>query len=246
MARLSFRYEAHAAHSVLGGHHWHHSSRYRGRNRLGSTRAFGGEKLARREGETSPSGQLVALVTRRGERVDLTEVIKEHPTPSSKRDIGYWFTPTMDWLGGQNIRVTTAFEAKDVVRLWHTLWQGPSFAPQKNLRSRRFGLAWVVTVEHDFTNYPGNIRVTRTYELAVNENYVLQSFRQRCFHYPGSAQVYTNTVQTVYDREISLNKGRNLRTFRQCITVQNRCKPGVERCNHVQLQSPSTSLEPST
>lgn len=159
--------------------------------------------------ETGPSGKPQALVTRNGERLDLTEISKEHPTPSRQREIGYWYTPTMDWLGRQNIRVTTPAEANDVVRLWHNLWRGPSFAPQKLYDAQRFGPTWVVTVDHDFTNYPGNIMVTMPYELVVNEKQILQSFRQRCYGYPGSAQIYTNTIQTVYDREIRLNKGRN-------------------------------------
>lgn len=85
----------------------------------------------------------------------------------------------------------------------------PSFRRTEALRCPTFRFSLGQTVEHDFTNYPGNIMATMPYELVIGENQMVQGFRERCYHYLGSSEVYTNTIITVYEREIRLNKGRN-------------------------------------
>jgi hypothetical protein len=39
------------------------------------------------------------------------------------------------------------------------------------------------------------------YELLVDSRWRVTRLRERCYYFPGSAVVYTNTVSSVYERE---------------------------------------------
>jgi hypothetical protein len=80
---------------------------------------------------------------------------------------------------------------------------------QKLYKARQFRGGWVVEVEHDFANYPSSVQQINPYELLVDSEDRVSQFRQRCYAYRGSAKVYTNTVISVYQRELKRDRGRN-------------------------------------
>ena len=91
----------------------------------------------------------------------------------------------------------------------HAIWHGPDFVKHKIYHAHPFDDGWVVEVEHDFTHYPEMVRAVHPYELLADGAHKLTQLRQRCYPYSGSARVYTNTVISLYEREIRLNGGRN-------------------------------------
>jgi len=149
------------------------------------------------------------LVGPDGSTLDLTKAVGETPMPTNSV-IGYWFSSGMDFLSAQKLEAATAKQAIGIVQLLHAMThRDPSFVRQKLYSARKFGDAWVVDVDHDFTNYPGNVMQIQPYELMVNKSNRVERLRERCYHYLGSAEVYTNTVSTVYEREIKRDNGRN-------------------------------------
>ena len=96
-----------------------------------------------------------------------------------------------------------------MIQLWHAFWRGPVFVQQKLYEARPFPGGWVVHVDHNFTEYPGNIQYIKPYELLVNGNHRLTQLRERCYQYLGSEAVYTNTVVSVYEREKKIRGGIN-------------------------------------
>ena len=143
-----------------------------------------------------------------GETLDLTAARQENPEPRS--DVaGYWYSSAMNFLGKQKINVARPDQAMGVIQLLHTISFSSNFVTQKLYSVRRFQGGWVVEADHDFTNYPGNIQQIHPYELLVDSEGKLTQLRQRCYHYLGAATVYSNTVISVYQREIKINGGRN-------------------------------------
>jgi hypothetical protein len=149
------------------------------------------------------------LVGSDGSTLDLSKAIGETPMPTNAV-IGYWFSSSMDFLSAQKLEAATAKQAIGIVQLLHAMSQrDPTFVRQKLYSAQKFGDAWVVDVDHDFTNYNGNIMQIQPYELIVNKSNRVERLRERCYHYLGSAEVYTNTVSTVYEREIKRDNGLN-------------------------------------
>ncbi len=157
---------------------------------------------------TNHAGTPKALVSPSGEVLDLLAAARENPMPSNNV-AGYWFSPTMDFLSRQKVQVASPGQAVAVVQLLHAIWRGPDFVREKIYRARRIDLGWLIEVEHDFTNYPGNVFSIPPYELLVDTRHTVLQMRQRCYDYPGSVKVYTNTVSSVYEREIKANRGLN-------------------------------------
>ena len=156
--------------------------------------------------QTDAAGNPAALVSQSGEVLDLKAATQENPAPSN-HVVGYWFSPSMDFLSRQYLQAPTSEAAADVVRLLHAIWRGPNFVQQKIYQARRVDLGWVVEVEHDFTNYPGRIQATHPYELLLDRGDTVVQLRQRCYAYPGSVRIYTNTIVSVYQREINRDGG---------------------------------------
>jgi hypothetical protein len=157
--------------------------------------------------ELGDDGNRKILKSESGEILDLAAAAHENPNP---RDdvIGYWYSPAMDFLARQKIKVATADPAVGAVQLLHTIAQGPKFVQQKAYEARQIPGGWVVDVEHDFANYPSSVQQINPYELLVDSENRVSQFRQRCYAYRGSAKVYTNTVISVYQRELKLDGGR--------------------------------------
>ena len=153
------------------------------------------------------AGKPEALIAPTGEVLDLTSAARENPEP--REALGYWYSPTMEFLSRQKIRAATPQEAVGVVKLLHALWRGPDFVKQKIYNARPFDGGWVVEVDHDFTHYPGRIQAIHPYELLLDADQRGVAIRERCYWYRGSASVYSNTVLSVYEREIKLNRGLN-------------------------------------
>jgi hypothetical protein len=153
-------------------------------------------------------GKPHAIVSAAGEVLNLTTAAQETPAPTNSV-IGYWFSSSMNFLSRQNIKVTTHEQAEATIQLLHAIWRSPDFVKQKIYHAHPIDVGWLVEVEHDFTNYPGNVRVIHPYELLVDGGHNVVQLRERCYSYPGSALVYTNTVISVYEREIKLDGGRN-------------------------------------
>jgi len=153
------------------------------------------------------AGKPEALIAPTGEVLDLTAAARENPEP--KEALGYWYSPTMEFLSRQKIKAATPQEAAGVIKLLHALWRGPDFVKQKIYNARPFDGGWVVEVDHDFTHYPGRIQAIHPYELLLDADQRGVQIRERCYWYRGSASVYTNTVHSVYEREIKLNRGLN-------------------------------------
>ncbi len=85
------------------------------------------------------AGKAEALIAPTGEALDLTAAARENPEP--KEALGYWYSPTMEFLSRQKITVATPQDAAGVMKLLHALWRGPDFVKQKLLVSRqRLGL----------------------------------------------------------------------------------------------------------
>jgi hypothetical protein len=149
-----------------------------------------------------------AIVSGTGESLDLAQAARENPEPSNNV-AGYWFSPSMNFLSRQNIKVTTPQQAVGTVRLLHAIWRGPDFVKEKIYNARPIDGGWLVDVDHDFTNYPGNVFVIHPYELLLDSGHNVVQFRERCYDYVGSARVYTNTIISVYEREVKVDGGRN-------------------------------------
>ncbi|MCX6925894.1 MAG: hypothetical protein NT154_22210, partial [Verrucomicrobia bacterium] len=120
---------------------------------------------------------------------------------------GYWSSPMMELLSRQSLKVESESDAVDVVKLLHALCYGPSFVKQKVYHPRAFEGGWLIEVDHDHKNYPGNVSFVHPYELLVDARINVTQFRQRCYTYLGSASVYSNTVVSVYEREKRVNGG---------------------------------------
>lgn len=153
------------------------------------------------------TGRLEALVSPRGPVLELATAAKDHPSPTNTQ-VGYWLTPTMDFLGGEAPVAKTPRAAVEVVQLMHLLWRGPGFVGQKRYGARPIEGGWVVEVDHDFDRVPAMVMAVAPYELLVDRAGKVVRFRQRSYHYLGSATVYTNTVMSVYEREIRRDGGR--------------------------------------
>ena len=153
------------------------------------------------------AGKPEALIAPTGEVLDLTSAAQDNPEP--KEALGYWYSPSMEFLSSQKIRAATPQEAVGVVKLLHALWRGPDFVQQKIYNARRFDGGWVVEVDHDFAHYPGKIQAIHPYELLMDADQRGVQIRERCYWYRGSASVYSNTVLSVYEREMKLNRGLN-------------------------------------
>jgi hypothetical protein len=123
--------------------------------------------------------------------------------------VGYWLSPTMTFLGRQRPKVTTSEEAVGIVQLLHALTRGPTFVGQKSYAARAIAGGWIVQVEHQFSNRPESVMAISPYELLVNESGRVRQFRQRSYAYLGSATVYTNTLVSVYERELKRDGGRS-------------------------------------
>jgi hypothetical protein len=148
------------------------------------------------------------LKSESGEILDLAVAAHENPNPRDNV-IGYWYSPAMDFLGRQKINVPTADRAVGAVQLLHAIAQGAKFVQEKLYKARQIPSGWVVEVEHDFANYPSSVQEINPYELLVDSEDKVSQFRQRCYAYRGSAKVYTNTVISVYQRELKRDGGRN-------------------------------------
>jgi hypothetical protein len=154
------------------------------------------------------TGKTESLVSATGEVLELATAARDHPQPTNGV-IGYWFSPNMSFLSRQQPKVATPEEAVGLVQLMHALWRGPAFVQQKIYSTRPFDGGWVIQVEHNFTNHPESVQAIQPYELLVDEAGRVVQFRERCYFYQGSAVVYTNTVISVYEREIKRNRGRD-------------------------------------
>jgi len=153
-------------------------------------------------------GKPEAIVSNGGVTLNLASATQQNSEP--KKDvIGYWFTPSMDFLGRQKIKVATPEQAIGTIQLLHTMKDGPDFVKKKIYNARAFDGGWVVKADHDFKNYPGSVMEIPPFEILVNAQNDALSVRQRCYYYRGSAVVYTNTIATVYEREIKTNHGLN-------------------------------------
>ena len=153
------------------------------------------------------AGKPEALIAPTGEVLDLTAAARENPEP--KEALGYWYSPTMEFLSRQKTTAATPQDAAGVIKLLHALWRGSDFVKQKIYNARRFDGGWVIEVDHDFTHYPGKIQAIRPYEILLDADQRGVQIRERCYWYRGSASVYSNTVHSVYEREIKLNRGLN-------------------------------------
>ena len=153
------------------------------------------------------AGKPEALIAPTGEVLDLTVAARENPEP--KEALGYWYSPTMEFLSRQKTTAATPQDAAGVIKLLHALWRGPDFVKQKIYNARRFDGGWVVEVDHDFTHYPGKIQAIHPYEILLDADQCGVQIRERCYWYRGSASVYSNTVHSVYERELKLNRGLN-------------------------------------
>lgn len=152
------------------------------------------------------AGEPEALLAPTGEVLELATAAGDQPQPTNGV-VGYWFSPTMSFLSRQKIKAATPQAAADVIKLLHALWRGPGFVKQKIYSARQFDGGWEVEVDHDFTRYPGMIQAIHPFELLVDAGQRVVQVRQRCYYYRGSASVYSNTVLSVYEREIKLNRG---------------------------------------
>jgi hypothetical protein len=155
--------------------------------------------------QTNATGNPSVLVSGSGELLDLAKVARENPEPAD--GVGYRESPAMQFLSRQAISAATAAEAADAVRLLHALWRGSGFVRQKVYEARPIEGGWVVRVEHDFTNYPGSVQSLMPYELLVDSHQRVTRLRERCYYFPGSAVVYTNTVRSVYEQEKTNQNG---------------------------------------
>jgi len=147
------------------------------------------------------------LVTATGETLDLLAALRENPEP--RKGAGYWLTPTMAFLGRQQIVAGTSNDAAGVIQLLHVICHGPDFVKQRIYRALPFEGGWVVEANPQATNRPGKVTALPPYELLVDAGQRVVQIRERCYPYSGSARVYDNTVRSVYEREMKLNGGRN-------------------------------------
>jgi hypothetical protein len=158
--------------------------------------------------EPSDGGNRKILTSESGEILDLT--VAAHQNPSPRDDVvGYWYSPAMDFLSRQKIKAAEADQAIGAVQLLHTISHGPNFVQQKLYKARKVPGGWIVEVDHDFTNHPSSVQEINPYELLVDSEDKVSQFRQRCYAYRGAVNVYTNTVISVYQREVKRDGGRN-------------------------------------
>jgi len=115
----------------------------------------------------------------------------------------------MTFLSEAGPRVSSGAEAAHLVQLLHALCQGPDFVRQKFYKPRAIDSGWLIEVEHDFENYLGMIPFVHPYEILIDENKRATSLRQRSNNYLGSAEVYVDTITSVYEREVQANRGIN-------------------------------------
>jgi hypothetical protein len=158
--------------------------------------------------QVDDAGKPKALVSADGGVLDLAGATKETPAPRDNV-VGYWYAPTMDFLSRQKVEVARPDQAVGAVQLLHAIRYGPDFVKEKIYQARPFEGGWVVGIDHDFTHYPGRIQEMHPYELLVDGAHKLTELRQRCYHYSGSAKIYTNTVISVYEKEVHRNGGRD-------------------------------------
>ena len=120
---------------------------------------------------------------------------------------GYWTSRLMQEVEKPSPTAKTHAEAKRLVRQLLEVSHGRRATAEKLLKATRFDGGWVVQVDHDFKNHPRSVMAVHPYELLVDEKGHLTRLRQRCYWYLGSADVYGGTVQTVYSREVKVNRG---------------------------------------
>lgn len=139
-----------------------------------------------------------AVVSATGEVLDLATQQSAQP---SNHVVGYYFSPTMDFLSHQKIKASTSEQAVGVIQLLHAL-NGRSDIKKKTYSARPIDVGWLVEVNHDFHKYPANVFVIPPYELLLDSNHDVIQIKQRCYVYAGTAKVYTNTLISAYEREL--------------------------------------------
>ncbi len=149
-------------------------------------------------------GTPVELVSPRSTELKLPASNETIPGPT-----GYWFNPSIELLSNSRTQVSNSMQAAQLIQLLHALCHGPSFVRQKVYHPREIDGGWLVEVSHDFENYPGMIPIIRPYEILVDSDGRVTRLRQRQHAYLGSADVYSNTITTVYEREVLANRGIN-------------------------------------
>jgi hypothetical protein len=115
----------------------------------------------------------------------------------------------MTFLSDARPGVSDDATAARVIQLLHALCQGADFVRQQIYRPHAIDNGWLVEVDHDFENFPGMMRFIHPYELLVDENSRVTSLRQRSNVYLGNAEVYVDTITTVYEREVRVNRGNH-------------------------------------
>lgn len=149
-------------------------------------------------------GTPVALVSPDSGELELPASNETIPGPT-----GYWGNPAMEFLDDAKLEVSDRTDAAGLIQLLHALYHGPSFVRQKIYNPREIEGGWLVGVGHDFENYPGMIQFIHPYEILVDTDGRVSRLRQRQHPYRGSADVYSNTITTVYAREVQVNRGTN-------------------------------------
>jgi hypothetical protein len=155
----------------------------------------------------SCSGAFYSLANPRGDQVQIPTGAPETPQPVTNA-FGYLDSPTMNFLGRQKMKATNEQNAVTAVQLYLSLAHGTDYMRQKLYHARRFDDCWIVTVDHDSKNHPGNVQAVMPFELQVDSDSSIAQFRERRYNYPGSARMYTNTVRAVYKREKQIQAGR--------------------------------------
>jgi len=145
------------------------------------------------------------LVSAAGEQVDLLAALRENPEPKKKK-AGYWLTPTMTFLSKQRISVGTANDAAAVIQLLHVITRGAEFVQEGTYSAIPIEGGWVVEAARESAKSPA---ADPPYELLVDASQHVTQIRERCYAYRGSARVYEDTVQAVYEREMKRNGGIN-------------------------------------
>lgn len=153
-------------------------------------------------------GEVTALQPTKGDPLTLKVASKDHPMP--KKDVyGYWFSPAMTFLAEQMPKVKNPKEAVAVVQLLHSLSQGQAFVQEKLYEAKAIKGGWIVIVDHDFAKKRTSVQQLPPYELLLGEDEKVTRFTQRSWQYLGSAKVYSETIRTVYEREVKRNGGLN-------------------------------------
>ncbi len=145
------------------------------------------------------------LVSAAGDQVDLLAALREDPEPKKKK-AGYWLTPTMTFLSKQRISLATTNDAVGVIQLFLMLTRGAEFVNEGTYNAIPFEGGWVVEAGRESAKSPVAVP---PYELLVDASQHVTQIRQRCYAFNGSARVYEDTVQAVYEREMKRNGGIN-------------------------------------